>query len=169
MQDVNRQDKPIIQAIALIEQLDKNINTFVMRLKEWYSWHFPELAKIVSDNAIYTRLVNFLQKRDNANEENREKIEEITLDAEKTTEIIEAAKTSMGQDLADIDVDHIKHFSDRAVDLILYRVKVGDYLKSRMTAVAPNLATLIGENVGAKLISHAGSLVSLAKYPASTI
>ena len=47
-----------------------------------------------------------------------------------------------------------------------------------MMAVAPNLTTLIGENVqfllyilqvGAKLISHAGSLVSLAKYPASTI
>ena len=38
-----------------------------------------------------------------------------------------------------------------------------------MLAVAPNLTTLIGENVGAKLISHAGSLVSLAKYPASTI
>lgn len=46
-----------------------------------------------------------------------------------------------------------------------------------MLAVAPSLTTLIGENVintfmlkvGAKLISHAGSLVSLAKYPASTI
>jgi len=38
-----------------------------------------------------------------------------------------------------------------------------------MAAVAPNLATLIGETVGAKLISHAGSLVSLSKYPASTI
>jgi len=41
--DVNRQDKPIIQTIALIETMDKNINTFCMRLKEWFSWHFPEL------------------------------------------------------------------------------------------------------------------------------
>lgn len=38
-----------------------------------------------------------------------------------------------------------------------------------MNAVAPNLAALIGETVGSKLISHAGSLTSLAKYPASTI
>lgn len=38
-----------------------------------------------------------------------------------------------------------------------------------MTAIAPNLTTLIGENVAAKLIAHAGSLVNLAKYPASTI
>lgn len=38
-----------------------------------------------------------------------------------------------------------------------------------MIAVAPNLTTIVGENVAAKLISHAGSLVTLAKYPASTI
>ena len=35
--------------------------------------------------------------------------------------------------------------------------------------VAPNLSALIGETVGARLISHAGSLTNLAKYPASTV
>ena len=38
-----------------------------------------------------------------------------------------------------------------------------------MTAVAPNLAALIGEMVGSKLIAHAGGLTNLSKYPASTI
>ena len=52
-QDVNRQDKPIMQTIALIEQMDKDINTFCMRLKEWFAWHFPELTKVVNDNTIY--------------------------------------------------------------------------------------------------------------------
>ncbi len=44
-----------------------------------------------------------------------------------------------------------------------------DYLKSRMMAVAPNLTVLVGELVGARLIAHVGSLVNLAKAPASTI
>ena len=35
----------VIQAIALLDTLDKDINTFVMRVREWYSWHFPELVK----------------------------------------------------------------------------------------------------------------------------
>ncbi len=39
--DPNRQDKPIIQSIALIDSLDKNINLFAMRVREWYCWHFP--------------------------------------------------------------------------------------------------------------------------------
>merc|ERR1712160_95931 len=67
--DVNRQDKPITRTIALIEQLDKDINTFCMRLKEWFSWHFPELMKIVNDNNIFTKIVNFIEKRENINDE----------------------------------------------------------------------------------------------------
>lgn len=38
-----------------------------------------------------------------------------------------------------------------------------------MNGVAPNLAVLIGDQVGARLISKAGSLTNLAKFPASTI
>merc|ERR1711966_438733 len=44
-----------------------------------------------------------------------------------------------------------------------------EYLKRKMDIVAPNLSALIGEMVGARLISHAGSLTNLAKYPASTV
>jgi nucleolar protein 56 len=81
--DVNRQDKPIIQTIALIEQMDKNINTFCMRLREWFSWHFPEIGKIVSDNNIYSKLVHMIEKVDNVNEDMKEKLVEILLDEEK--------------------------------------------------------------------------------------
>lgn len=38
-----------------------------------------------------------------------------------------------------------------------------------MQALAPNLTALVGELVGARLICHAGSLVNLAKCPASTV
>ena len=35
--------------------------------------------------------------------------------------------------------------------------------------VAPNLGALVGDTIAARLISHAGSLTNLAKYPASTV
>jgi len=38
-----------------------------------------------------------------------------------------------------------------------------------MRAIAPNLTILVGELVGARLIAHAGSLLNLAKHPASTV
>lgn len=61
MFDVNREDKPIIQSIALIDQLDKNINSFIMRIKEWFGWHFPELTRIVADNQVYVKLVRLIE------------------------------------------------------------------------------------------------------------
>ena len=60
-------------------------------------------------------------------------------------------------------------FSERCFELIEFRESLSEYLKQRMNAVAPNLATLIGEIVGSKLISHAGGLTNLSKCPASTI
>lgn len=38
-------DIMIMQAVNLFEDLDKEINNYMMRLKEWYGYHFPELAK----------------------------------------------------------------------------------------------------------------------------
>jgi len=167
--DVNRQDKPIIQTIALIEQLDKNINTFVMRLKEWFSWHFPELTKIVNDNNIFTKLVNHIEKRENINDDLKEELTSILLDDEKAQQVIDAAKISMGQELSETDCIQIKKFSSRCQELIEFRESLTEYLKQRMNAVAPNLSALIGDIVGSKLISHAGGLTNLSKYPASTI
>lgn len=53
--NVHKVDNMVIQAIALLDTLDKDVNTFVMRVREWYSWHFPELVKIVNDNYQYAR------------------------------------------------------------------------------------------------------------------
>ena len=64
---------------------------------------------------------------------------------------------------------NIHHFADQVVKLADMRAHLQGYLKNKMDVVAPNLTSLIGETVGARLISHAGSLTNLAKYPASTI
>lgn len=72
-------------------------------------------------------------------------------------------------DISPIDMINIETFATRVVSLAEYRLQLMEYLKSRMHNIAPNLAALIGETVGARLISHAGSLTNLAKYPASTV
>jgi len=110
-----------------------------------------------------------IERKENVTEDIHAEISAIVLDDEKATQIIEAAKTSMGQDMSETDVIQIKKWAERVTELITFREELQVYLKDRMNAVAPNLAALIGETVGSKLISHAGSLTSLAKYPASTI
>merc|ERR1712160_29131 len=74
-----------------------------------------------------------------------------------------------GQDISELDMINIVNFAGRVVELHQYRADLHEYLKTKMIRVAPNLSTLIGEMVGARLISHAGSLTNLSKYPASTV
>jgi len=170
--NVNRADNMIIQSISLIDQLDKDINTFAMRLREWYSYHFPELVKIVNDNYLYARVAKLIKNRKECNdsdEELIEKLEQIIMDSGKAQAIVNASKSSMGMDISAIDLINIETFTSKVINLAEYRKELMEYLISRMHNIAPNLATLIGETVGARLISHAGSLMNLAKYPASTV
>uniref|UniRef100_A0A3Q3IEG9 Nucleolar protein 56 n=1 Tax=Monopterus albus TaxID=43700 RepID=A0A3Q3IEG9_MONAL len=167
--NVNRVDNMIIQSIALLDQLDKDINTFSMRVREWYGYHFPELVKIVSDNSTYCRLAQLIGNRKELMEDSLEKLEEVVMDNAKAQAILEASRSSMGMDISPIDLINIERFSNRVVSLAAYRLELQEYLRSKMSQVAPNLAALIGEVVGARLISHAGSLTNLAKYPASTV
>lgn len=167
--NVHKSDNMIIQSIALLDQLDKDINTFAMRMREWYSWHFPELVKVVPDNIQYARLVRCVRDKSKITEDSLEEINAILLDEGKSKEVLDAARSSMGTDVSPIDLVNIEIFASRVVSLAEYRANLHNYLISKMHAVAPNLAALIGEQVGARLISHAGSLTALAKYPASTV
>ena len=75
----------------------------------------------------------------------------------------------MGTEISEVDLLNIKHLCEQVVEIQEYRDQLYNYLKNRMVAIAPNLTVLVGELVGARLISHAGSLMNLAKHPASTV
>ncbi|KAJ2173803.1 Nucleolar protein 56 [Coemansia sp. RSA 551] len=167
--NVNRSDNMIIQAISLLYQLDKDLNTFAMRVREWYGWHFPELAKIVTDHYKYARLTKAIKNKGALGDDSLDMLTEITGDDSVSQQIVDAARASMGTDISDIDLLNIEAFASRVISLTEYRKNLYDYLLSKMSVVAPNLAALIGDVVGARLIAHAGSLTNLSKYPASTV
>ena len=130
-----------------------------------YGWHFPEMGKIITDNLAYVRTVQAMGMRENASKADLSDI----LPEEVESAVKEAAEISMGTEISDIDLINIKHLCLQVVEIQEYREQLWSYLKNRMVAIAPNLTTLVGELVGARLISHAGSLMNLAKHPASTV
>lgn len=71
----------------MLELLDKDINTFAMRVKEWYSWHYPELARVISDNQVYVKLVHLIGDRATT-AVTIEEIEEICGEAELAERVI---------------------------------------------------------------------------------
>jgi nucleolar protein 58 len=159
-------DTMVIQAVGLLDELDKEINTYAMRVKEWYGWHFPELQALVGENAQYSNLVLKCGFRTNFRTTD---LSDILEDEMQERAIKEAAEVSMGTEIADMDILHMKALAEQVLSMTEYRAQLWDYLKNRMNAIAPNLTIMVGELVGARLISHAGSLMNLAKQPASTV
>jgi len=133
--NVNRSDNMIIQAIALIDTLDKDINTFVMRVREWYGWHFPELVKIIADNYMYCRCALAIKDKATLSDGHVSALAEITGDEDKAKEVVEAAKASMGQDISPVDMMNIESFAKRVIKLAEYRTNLHNYLNEKMQAV----------------------------------
>jgi nucleolar protein 56 len=153
----------IIQAISLSDQLDKDLNTFSMRCREWYGWHFPELYKLVPDAHQYARLAVLIGDRTTMTEDSLEDIQEILDDDNiRARNVLDAARASMGSDINEIDLLNISNFAERVVKLAEYRKSLRRYLVEKMNIVAPNLAALIGETIAARLISHAYVVKHLA-------
>ncbi|XP_034181488.2 nop5 ribonucleoprotein [Osmia lignaria lignaria] len=158
-------DTMIIQAVCLLDDLDKELNNYVMRCREWYGWHFPELGKIITDNIAFVKTVKVIGTRENAINSDLSDI----LPEDVEQKVKEAAEISMGTEISEDDILNIQYLTDQVIEISQYRTQLYDYLKARMMAMAPNLTVLVGELVGARLISHAGSLINLAKHPASTV
>merc|ERR1711997_1369908 len=113
--------------------------------------------------------VKLVKNRKELTADKLDELEAILMDSARAQAIIDASKSSMGMDISPIDLFNIETFASRVIGLTDYRKELSTYLQSKMGLVAPNLAMLIGDVVGARLIAHAGSLTNLAKYPASTV
>ena len=161
-----RRDFLIVQAVETLDDLDKTLNLFANRIREWYGLHFPELSRIINNHETYAKLVRDLGERKNFSEENLRKT---SLPKEKINKVVKAAQTSMGANLRDDDIDKIQILCSQYMNLLTARRKIEGYLKEMMKEEAPNLSAIAGPILGAKLIAIAGGLENLAKMPSSTI
>lgn len=158
-------DTMIVQAVCLLDDLDKELNNYIMRCREWYGWHFPELGKIVTDNILFVKTVQLIGTRENTAATDLSDVLPDDLEAR----VKEAAEISMGTEISEDDIENIHRLCEQIIEISSYRTQLYDYLRTRMMAIAPNLTVLLGELVGARLISQSGSLINLAKAPASTL
>jgi len=163
---VEKRDLIIAQAIQTLDDLDKTINLFMSRVREWYGIHFPELDRLLEKHETYARLVVNLGVRENFT---AEKLEKEGLPESKAEQIAKSAKTSMGADLAEVDLAQIQALGRTVLNLYELRQRLEDYIDSTMEEVAPNIKALTGALLGARLIALAGGLTNLAKMPASTL
>lgn len=148
-----QRDSLVMQANGAIEEIDKSVNIMSERLREWYGLHFPEMNRNVEDHKKFAAIIEKFGTR--------EGIEE--------GDLKELAKESMGIDLTDEDILIVKQFADKILGTYKLRDDLEKYLDKSLKSIAPNTQQIAGTMLAAKLISKAGGLQKLARFPSSTV
>jgi len=161
-----KRDLLVVQVIQTIDDLDKTVNLFMGRIREWYGLHFPELDRLVEKHETYARLVIDLGKRRNFTADSLEKA---GVPRTRAEQIADVAEKSMGADLEDNDLAQIQGLCRDTLQLYSARQSLEGYMDSLMEEVAPNIKALVGSLLGARLIALTGGLANLARMPASTV
>lgn len=144
-------DQRIIQAIEALDDLNETTNSLSERLFEWYGSYFPESGLSGETLACF---ISKYGSRENIEPENP---------------LYAKARTSMGAKLEISDETLIKGFAENVCNLYEQRRQLEAYIENSMDRIAPNLSTLAGPMLGARLISLSGSLEKLAAFPSSTV
>ena len=163
---VEQRDLIVAQAIQTLDDLDRTVNLFMGRLREWYGTHFPELDRLIEKHETYARLVVNLGERENFT---LEALEKEDIPKGKAEAVVQMAETSMGADISTKDLAQIQALSRDILNLYELRGNMESYLDNTMEEVARNMKVMVGSLLGARLIAMAGSLRNLAMRPASTI
>lgn len=161
-----RRDLYAIQTVRCIEDLDKTLNLLAGRIREWYGLHFPELDRIIEKHDTYIRLVQNLGPRDSFSHENLVKL---GMPQDRASAISEMAQKSSGAEMPPPDMEWLRQVCSMVLELYGLRDAAEKYADKIMVEVAPNMTSVLGAVLSAKLISIAGGLDHVAKMPASTL
>lgn len=149
---VPKRDRIIMQVIGVLDELDRVLNVFIERLREWYGLYFPEAERAVQNHERFAGIVS--QGR-------REDI--------KDKKISGLAGKSAGMEFSDNDIKEMQGFSESILGMFRIKKSVTRYLESAAGKEIPNLSAIAGPVLSARLLSLAGGLEKIAKMSSSTI
>jgi nucleolar protein 56 len=145
-----KKDRIAINAIGMLDELDRVINVLTERLREWYGLYFPELERTVQSSERFAELVS---------QGGRENLAEFQ----------GLASGSAGMDFSGDDVAQMQELGKNVIKLFESRKSLTKYVEKCMGETMPNFSAVAGPLLGARLLSVAGSLDRLAMMPSSTI
>ena len=166
-QAAEKRDRLIVHAIETIDDLDKTLNLFTGRLREFYGMHFPELGDAIENHHTLALIIS--QSGDKSSITKKFLVEEIKFPEKKADRLLNSREKSMGSDLLKQDIQIIKDQATLIVELYQRRQALEKWMDEAMISTTPNLCGVIGPLLGARLIALVGSLRDLAVAPSSKI
>ncbi len=143
------QDIHVTQAVRSIDDINKIMNLFAERVREWYGYSMPEI-KNAPDEKVVPLIAQGLDKKALLDE-------------------MGGSDKSFGCDYEPYDEDTIRKLSGLYEQCLNTRDELGSYVEEKVKELAPNLTNAVGPIIASRLIDIAGSLKDLARMPSSTI
>lgn len=155
----------IVESNALVSEINNEIQVVHKYVRDRYAKKFPELESLVLNALDYARVVKRI-----GNQTDLTQVDLTDLIPATSIMIVSvAASTTTGEPLEDAEWLKIAKACDIALELDDCRKKILEYVQSKMIFIAPNLSSLVGSSVAAKLIAAAGGLAALSKIPACNL
>ncbi|KAK0567884.1 U4/U6-U5 snRNP complex subunit prp31 [Tilletia horrida] len=155
----------IVSANNLAVDVDNEIMLVHKFIRDHYSPRFPELESLIRDPWDFVRAVRALGNSESMSKAHLEGI----LPNSIIVVISMTASTTTGQPVSEQAWKAIQEACDLVFELDAARVKILQYVESRMTFIAPNLSAVVGTRVATKLMGAAGGLQSLTKIPSCNL
>ncbi len=144
---VQKKDRIIIQVIRIIDELDADLNSLTERTREWYGMYFPELGRQVKTHEKYLEMIGRFGEK------------------ERFSDI----GSSVGMDFSGKDVEQVRTFSESLLGMYGSREELSRYLEGLCRDAIPNVSSVAGPLLGARLLSLSGGLEAMSKMPSSKI
>ncbi|OQS54707.1 nop56 [Ecytonucleospora hepatopenaei] len=159
----------IIELFKVVDMLEKDINTRTMRVKEWYSLHFPELP--FKSNIDYLNKIIYVKNRDDFVSEMNVKKKNENINSEDTL-LLSLSEISMGRKFSSDEIENIVFDSTNILNDIKTKENLFAELSKLIETKMPNLFALMGNNTNdimilCKLFIASNNL--LPEMPAASI
>lgn len=157
----------IVEANNLAQDIDNEIMAVHKFVRDKYQKRFPELESLVVSPLEYVRTVKELGN-DLDQAKNNEILQQFLTQA--TIMVVSVtASTTQGTLLSKFEKEQINEACDMAMELNNFKLKIYEYVESRMSFIAPNISIILGSSIAAKIMGVAGGLTRLSKIPACNV
>lgn len=163
--EVDPEYRLIVNANNLTAEIENETNIINKYCRDNYSKRFPELDSLVPNALEYIQTVQAL-----GNDLDPNKIDNLDFLPPATRMVVSVtASTTQGVKIEEDELVNINEACQMNMDLMNAKLKIFQYVESRMSFIAPNLSVIVGASTAARVMGVAGGLTNLSKMPSCNI
>jgi nucleolar protein 56 len=150
---IAKKDKILMQAVSVLDEMEKDLNIFTEHMREWYGLYFPESIKYFDSNEKFVNFVADVTLKENIEDE----------------KLAKNAKISSGMPFGEDDMEEIKAFAKITKELYSRKEKLSKYVEASAKAIIPNISAIAGPVLGARMLALAGGMDKISSMASSTV